>query len=131
MNRVFVALAALLVLGCGGPFLVFPGGALRGEVVSEPITDWTPIATDAFVDLETRPSEPYSVELNYFVRDGELLIDPAKGRTWFDYLRADANARVRFGSNIYPVTAVQIAKPGELEGFDPDRYIYRLESRKP
>ena len=27
--------------GCGGPLLVFPGGELSGEVVSEPVDDWS------------------------------------------------------------------------------------------
>ena len=32
---------ALTLAACGGPFLVFPGGALRGDVVQEPIEDWS------------------------------------------------------------------------------------------
>ena len=79
---------ALALAACGGPFLVFPGGALSGEVVEEPVRDWS-FVDDAFVDLETRPDDPYSVELNYIVRDGsgfapqatELVI-PGRGRQW-------------------------------------------------
>ncbi len=37
--------------------------------------------------------------------------------------------RVRFGGKVYPLVAVQVGKPGELEGFDADRFIYRLDSR--
>ena len=119
---------ALLTLGCGGPMLVFPGGALSGEVVREPVTDWS-FADDSFVDLETRPKNPYSVELNYFVRDGKLYVDPKEGRTWLEHLRADPRARVRFSGKVYPVTAVLVGKPGELPDFDPSRFIYRLDSR--
>ena len=120
---------ALLALACGGgPMLIIPGGALAGEVVAEPVSDWS-FATDRFVDFETRLDDPYSVEFNYFLREGKLYIDPAEGRTWFDYLRADPRARVRFGNNIYPVTAVLVGKPGELPGFDADRFVYRLDSR--
>jgi hypothetical protein len=120
-------LSALLV-ACGGPFLVLPGGALRGEVVTEPVTDWS-FVDDSFIDLETRPSDPYSVELNYFVRDGQLYIDPAEGRRWLEYIREDPRVRVRFGGRVYPAEAVLAGKPGELEGFDPDRFVYRIESR--
>jgi hypothetical protein len=120
-------LSALLV-ACGGPFLVLPGGALRGEVVTEPVTDWS-FVDDSFIDLETRPSDPYSVELNYFVRDGQLYIDPAEGRRWLDHIREDPRVRVRFGGRVYPAEAVLAGKPGELEGFDPDRFVYRIESR--
>jgi hypothetical protein len=119
---------SLTLAACGGPFLVFPGGALRGEVVSEAPTDWS-FVDDAFIDLETRPEDPYSVELNYIVRDGKLYIDPAEGREWFAYLKADPRVRVRFGGKIYLLEAVLVDRPGELEGFDTDRFIYRLDAR--
>jgi hypothetical protein len=119
---------AVALAGCGGPVLVFPGGELSGEVVTEPVEDWS-FATDAFVDVEFRSADPYSVELNYIVRDGNLYLDPAEGRNWFEYLKADQDLRVRFGDKIYPVRAVLVGEPGELEGFDADRYIYRLDSR--
>jgi hypothetical protein len=103
------------LVACGGPMLVFPGGALRGELVTEPVDDWS--------------FDPYSVELNYIVRDGQLYIDPAEGRKWLVYIREDPRVRVRFGDRVYPVTAVLVGGPGEVEGFDADRFVYRLESR--
>ncbi len=129
MARILIVSALLLLAtGCGGPFLVFPGGALRGEVVMESVRDWS-FANDWFLDLETRPSDPYSVELNYVVDDGELYIDPAEGRRWLDYIREDSRVRVRFGGKIYSATAVLVGRPGEIEGFPPDRFVYRLDSR--
>jgi hypothetical protein len=116
------------LLACGGPMLVFPGGALSGEHVSAPVDDWS-FADDPFIDVETRPSNPYSVELNYIVRDGQLYIDPAEGRKWLTYIREDPRLRVRFDDRVYPVTAVLVGGPGEVEGFDEDRFVYRLESR--
>ena len=127
MKRLGVLWILVLGLsGCGGPFLVFPGGALKGEVVEAPPEDWS-FATDRFVDLETRPNDPYSVELNYVVKDGQLFIDPAEGRTWFDHLRDDPNVRVRFDGKIYRAKAVLVGRPGEVEGFPEDRYVYRLD----
>ncbi len=126
-----VAAVALAASACsGGPFLVFPGGALSGEVVSEPPADWS-FADDSVVHLETRPDRPYSVELNYVLEDGKLFIDPAEGRVWFDYLREDPRVRVRFGEKVYLATAVLVGKPGELADFPPDRYVYRLDFRAP
>jgi hypothetical protein len=84
---------------------------------------------ERFVDLETRPEDPYSIELNYFVREGKLYIDPTPGRTWYTYLKANPRVRIRFGDEVYLVDAVLVGKPGELEGFDADRYIDRLDSR--
>ncbi len=119
---------ALLCLACGGPVLMFPGGALRGEVVAEPVRDWS-FVDSTFVDLEVRAAKPYSVELNYIVRDGQLYIDPAEGRRWLEYLREDDRVRVRFGDEVYLLRAVLVGRPGELEGFDPDRFVYRLDPR--
>ncbi len=129
MIRIPMAALMLLVgVGCGGPFLVFPGGELRGEVVTDSVQDWS-FAEDSFVDLETRPSDPYSVELNYVLKDGKLYIDPAEGRRWLDHIRADPRVRVRFAGRVYPATAVLVGRPGEIEGFPPDRFVYRLDSR--
>jgi hypothetical protein len=125
---VAVALAWVSALGCGGPFLVFPGSELSGEVVSEPVEDWS-FVRSAFIDLETRPSDPYSVELNYAVVDGKLYIDAAEGRRWLDYIREDPLVRARFDGKIYPLRAVLVGRPGEVEGFDPTRFVYRLDPR--
>ena len=127
--RVAVPLLLLLAAACrGGPFLMFPGGELSGEVVTEPVDDWS-FVDSAFLHLETRPDDPYSVELNYVVKDGKLYIDPAEGRTWLEHIRADPRVRVRFDDRIYPLMAVLVERPEELEGFDPDRFVYRLDPR--
>jgi hypothetical protein len=120
--------SSLSLLACGGPVLVFPGGALSGEVVEEPVEDWSFVSA-TFLDLETRPEDPYSVELNYVVRDGKLYIDPAEGRRWLDHIREDPRVRARFHGKIYPLRAVLVGRPGELEGFDPTRFVYRLDPR--
>ena len=53
MRSAIAGLIGLCLVGCGGPFLVFPGGALRGEVVTAPVDNWS-FASDLFVDLETQ-----------------------------------------------------------------------------
>jgi len=128
MRLLVACLLAAVLAGCGGPFLVFPGGALSGEVVETIPDDWS-FVDDDFIDLETRPGDPYSVELNYFVREGKLYIDPAEGRNWLEHIRADPRVRARFGDEVYPLVAVLVGKPGELEGFDADRFVYRLDPR--
>ncbi|MEE3332125.1 MAG: hypothetical protein VX246_14765 [Myxococcota bacterium] len=133
MNRshpvVFLAVMVVLVeaSGCGGPALVIPGGALSGPVVAPP-ESWEG-TNSTFLDLEVRPENPYSVQLSYVVAEGKLYIDPAEGRRWFDYLREDGRVRVRLSGEVYELKAVLVGRPGELSGFDSDRYIYRLDSR--
>ncbi len=127
-GSVLIAILLTTTLACGGPFLIFPGGELSGEVVTDPIEDRSYLS-DRFIDLETRPDDPYSVELNYVVRDGGLYVDPAEGRRWLEHIRADSRVRARFSGKIYPLQAVLVGRPGELEGFDQDRFIYRLDPR--
>ncbi len=125
----FAVALSLAVVSCGGgPFLVFPGGALSGQVVTEAPVDWS-FAEDTFLHLETRPGQPYSVELNYVMKEGQLFVDPAEGRVWFDHIREDPRVRVRLDGKIYPATAVLVGKPGELPDFPPDRFVYRLDFR--
>jgi len=128
-GAVLCGLVAVAALACGGPMGMLPGGPLRGEVVRQPVEDWS-FVEDRFVDLETRPEDPYSVELNYIVRDGQLYIDPSEGRRWLEHIRADPRVRVRFAGKIYLLEAVLVEQPGELEGFDADRFVYRLDPRR-
>ena len=125
-----LVIAAATLFGCerGGPTLVIPGGALSGTEVVEPVTDWS-FVSDRFVDLETNPEDPYSVELDYILRGGQLYVDPSEGKRWLEYLRKDPRVRVRFGDRIYRATAVLVGEPGELPDFDPDRFVYRLDPR--
>ena len=118
----------LLLAACDGPFLILPGGALSGKVHSEPVNDWSFVNAD-FVHLETNAGKPYSVELNYVIKNGHLYIDPAEGRTWFEHLKQNLDVRIRFDDTIYPVHAEMVGTPGELAGFDIDRFVYRLDSR--
>ena len=71
---------ATLLAGCGGPLLAIPGGALAGEPAAVPAS-WGASHTGV-LELETRPGDPYSVQVNYVVRDGRLYVDPADGRRW-------------------------------------------------
>ncbi len=107
---------------------MFPGGRLSGDVVGDPVSDWS-FVTNRFIEIETRPDTPYSVEVNYIIKNGNLYIDPTEGRNWLDHIREDPSLRVRFGRKIYPVKAVLVEEPTELGGFDPERFVYRLDSR--
>lgn len=126
--HVMALLPLIAWLACGGPLLVIPGGRLSGHPVEGSPADWSSESA-RFVELETRPEDPYSVQLSYFVVSGKLYLDPAEGRVWLDHLRADPRVRARFGQRIYRLQAVLVAEPGELDGFDPTRFIYRLDPR--
>ncbi len=125
-----LALTAALtgIVGCGGPLLMIPGGRLAGEERPAP-SDFSALQDGVF-ELETRPDDPYSVQLNYRVRNGRLYIDPAEGRRWLAHIRKDPRVRARFGDVIHPLRATLVRDPAEREGFDPERLVYRLEARE-
>jgi hypothetical protein len=84
------------------------------------------------MDLELRPDDPYSVTVNYFVKEGKLYIDPDPERTWAQYLAADDRVSVRFGfdDRVYRLRAVKVSEPGDpYMDFDPARAVYRLDPR--
>ena len=60
--RWFSLVAALVLAGCG-PTVVFPGGELRGTVSSGTVSDWSFSDDTSTVQLETRPSSPYSINI--------------------------------------------------------------------
>ena len=59
--RLAFAVAALS-LGCGGPVVMLPGGKLSGTVQPPP-ADWAFSDDVDNIQLETRPDDPYSVNL--------------------------------------------------------------------
>jgi len=137
----------LLSIGCGGPLVMIPGGKLSGTVQPVP-SDWA--FSDEFEDvqLETRPSNPYSVNI-WGVADGDRFYI-ASGRglesTWAKHIEADSNVRLRIGEQLYELRAVRTDDPQDrvrflaavkkkYDGFEPDEkqaavsVLYYLESR--
>ncbi|MDH3206353.1 MAG: hypothetical protein OEO79_07065 [Gemmatimonadota bacterium] len=125
--RAYLAVPYLLALAaCGGPIGILAGGALEGEEGTAGA--WSEVVSGSgTLDLETRPEDPYSVRIGFVFRDGEVYIDPAEGRRWYEHLKADPSVRVRIDDRIYRARAVAVTDPIELEGFDPERHVQRLE----
>ena len=122
----FVLPLLLALAGCGGPLGIIPGGELSGSEATA--SDWSEVVSESgTLDLETRPEDPYSVRIGFVLRDGRIYIDPAEERAWYQNLEADPSVRVRIGDRIYRARAVPVTDPTELEGFDPERRVQRLE----
>jgi len=106
-----------LLLGCGGPFVLLPGGALEGA--TEPLPEsWA--FTDAVdtVQLETRPAEPYSVNIWLTAAEGNLYVHAGAHRSrWVEHLKADPRVRVRVGESIYELAAVRVREQPEFDRF--------------
>ena len=120
MKRSTTILCGVLALsiGCGGPLVMIPGGRLSGEVQPAP-SDWA--FSDAFenIQLETRPSDPYSVNL-WGVANGALFY-VASGRglesTWAENIESDPNVRLRIGEQVFELRAVRTDDPMDREQF--------------
>ena len=117
--------ALLLLGGCNGPLAFVPGGKLRGP--EQTASSWDMAAGFENLELETRPADPYSVRVNFTLKDGQLYVDPAADRRWYQHMVDDARVRVRFDEVIYPARAVPVTDPAEKKGFDPSRQVLRLE----
>ena len=113
------------VLGTGcSPFLVFPGGELRGTLDSSAIDDWSPTDEVEFVQIETRPNGPYSVQV-YGVGSGDAFYIASQGwrgalgsthrARWVEHLAEDPRIRLRVGETLYALKAVRVEDDAEVE----------------
>lgn len=138
------ALGLLALVGCGGPVLVFPGGALEGPV--EPPPESFAFARDVgTVQLETRPDDPYSVNINGTVVGHRPYVSAGGSRSqWVRHIEADPRVRLRVDGTIYELRAQRVTDEAEMRAFaaewlknawarDPTKldeaFVYRLEPR--
>ncbi len=147
LNRfLFCMTVCLLVAACEGPTAIMSGGALSGTV-TEPPTVWQFEESSALAQLETRPQDPYSINLVYVQIDGKLYIYAGNTRTnWVQHIEQTPMIRLRVDETIYPLCAVRVQDREEFLAFaeqwanrstfqrDPRQFdevwLYRLESQE-
>jgi hypothetical protein len=114
--RALLALS-LLALACG-PLGPLPGGALSGTP-SQPPQDWSRAADEDTVQLETRPSDPYSVNVWGVGLETGFYVASGKGEdaNWAKHIQADPNVRLQIGDTIYELRAGRVTDEAELESF--------------
>ena len=146
MNRIRIraCVLAAALLGCGGPFAVFPGGELDGPVKAAP--ESFAFAHDAgTVQLETRPDDPYSVNIACAVVEDDLYISAGDNKArWVENIEADPLVRMRIEGDLYELRAERVTDDAEMQTFaaewtkhawarDPTEldevWVYRLEAR--
>jgi hypothetical protein len=142
-----LALVSALAIGCGGPLAMIPGGKLSGTVQPVP-SDWGFSDEYEDVQLETRPSDPYSVTIWGVAVGARFYVASGRGleSAWAKYIEADPDVRLRVGENVYELRAVRTDDPQDrvrfmaalkkkYDGFEPDEdeaeaaVLYRLEVR--
>ena len=142
-----LGISTLLLGGCGGdPFIVLPGGALSGNVTDPPV-DWTPYRDVDEIQLETRPDDPYSVNLWIALLGADAYIATGEdGTNWTSHIEAQPDVRLRIGESIYELTARSVTDPqerravleeyvrkyevdGDMDSWVQAGIIYRLDRR--
>ena len=136
----------LLALACG-PLGPLPGGQLSGEVANGAPRDWSFSEAYEVVQLETRPQDPYSVNLWGTAVGDRFYLGSGRGgdSAWVEHIAADAQVRLRVGDKIYELRAVRVEDPEERQRFvdamkrkyewepTPDQraeaWLYRLDPR--
>lgn len=145
MFRTFVLLTLSMALtACDTPMLFTAGGELSGSVQNAPAT-WQFAEDSGLAQLETRPTDPYSINLAYVQLDGRLYIYAGNTRTnWVEHIEQNALVRIRVNEIIYPARAERVTDNDELVAFaaewagrsmfqrDPMQFdevwLYRLEA---
>jgi hypothetical protein len=123
-----LALAASLA-GCNRPLVLLPGGALEGKTVPAP-ESWAFTDDVSTVQLETRPADPYSVNIWVIALGEHLYVHAGANRsTWVENLEADPHARLRVNDSIYELAAARVDSQEEFDRFS-DAYE-RKYGRRP
>ena len=108
----------MLSIACGGPLVMVPGGVLAGDVAPAP-SDWG--FSDEFetIQLETQPSDPYSVNLWGVGVGTKFYIASGRGleSAWAQHIGADPNVRLRIGEKVYELRAVRTDETQDREAF--------------
>jgi hypothetical protein len=105
-----------LCLACG-PILLLPGGELSGTATS-PSGDWAWTDEVSTIQLETRPRDPYSVNI-WAIGSGErIYIHAGANRAaWVEHMEIDSAVRVLIDEKIYELSASRVEDQGEFDAF--------------
>ena len=116
MQRLVLTTTLTLMLGCGGPLVMLPGGALSGPVETPP-ADWSFTDAHETVQLETRPADPYSVNVWGTAAGDHFYVAGRADNEWAAHIAADPNVRVRIDGTVYELHAEATSDEAELDAF--------------
>jgi hypothetical protein len=138
-------LLAAAMASCGRPLVLLPGGALEGTVAAAPAS-WAFTDAVSTVQLETRPPDPYSVNIWVIALGDHLYVHAGANRSrWVENIEGDPHVRLRVGDSIYELAASRVDEQAEFDRFSDayerkygrrprngnvrDAYLYRLAPR--
>lgn len=116
-RAILPTLLSLLLAACGGPFVLLPGGPLEGEAAAVP-GDWTFTEAVDTVQLETLPSDPYSVNIWVIALDQHLYVHAGTNRsTWVENMETDPNVRMQIEDRVYELAASRVESQDRFDRF--------------
>jgi hypothetical protein len=97
---------------------MLPGGALSGTVEPAP-ADWSFTDAVEIVQLETRPDDPYSVNIWGVAARGAFYVASGRGEenAWAKHLLEDPRVRLRVNDSLYELQAARTDDPAERDAF--------------
>ncbi|MEQ8859855.1 MAG: hypothetical protein RIC56_14525 [Pseudomonadales bacterium] len=122
-----LALGLLLVAGAVGfagyffycPCDRAPGGWLLGDVVAEPVEDWSFANDEPLCQIQVFRGGvwPHAINLNCMASEGRLYLSCAgcEGKAWSTAALAHPEARLRLGARVYPVRLTRVEDPAVLD----------------
>jgi hypothetical protein len=130
LRVVGLALLAASLAACGP----VPGGGLDGTLTPAP-PHWSSAIDGgrSFCEVESRPSDPHSIQLDCFLVDDRLYVQSHRWafapwwpvESWAAIWIEHPEVRVRIGSALYELRAVHVTESSEREsilahrGYDP------------
>lgn len=106
-----VFVGALAAAGCSEPFVTIPGGELSGADRPPPAA-WDDVPDT--IQLETRPVDPYSINMWGVGIGGDLYVATSGGGTaWTAFIEDDRNVRVRIDDDLYRLQATLVEEADE------------------
>lgn len=117
MLRLALALALLSLAACSGPFFLLPGGELEGMLAPAP-DDWSFTDDISTIQVETRPANPYSINIWAVGMDASLYLHAGGNRTnWVEHIEVDPRVRVGVEGTLYELEASRVTARDEFARF--------------
>lgn len=109
------------------PVIGFPGGRLSGTEQQKP-QDWS-VATDiGTIQLETRPDDPYSVNLwGVGIGPDFYVATRPEGTGWSENIIADPRVRLRIGNDVFSLVATGVGDSAERKRVS-DAYVAKYDA---
>jgi hypothetical protein len=99
-----------------------PGGRLEGVVTPRP-PEWSSVLDDgrAFCEIESRPEDPHSIQLDCFLYERDLYVQSHRWafaswwptESWASVWVEHPEVRLRIGDALFELRAVHVTEPTE------------------